>query len=249
MWLLLHGIHRLVQEPHIEANLQCEQSPHLRSGHRPNQARVLMYLREYGLLAAGRPQTAWPSGPPGSWRPQPPRPVVPRPGFLSEPKKGNQPPPQTSGARPSSTPAQEKPAKNPDSTSKVKHNVAPVTPPYNPPEREPKATPRKREKKQEPGKASTEKPPAVENTADEMLDEELRKNTAQSSTDRPAEVDLEQLFIDAHQATGAELLQQSGMAESTETFDTSRPSHALPGICAFCVALSQQSFRRFLAHF
>ena len=56
-----------------------------------------------------------------------------------------------------------------------------------------------------------------------MLDEELRKNTAQSSTDRPAEVDLEQLFIDAHQATGAELLQQSGMAESTETFDTSDP--------------------------
>ena len=52
--LLLHGIHRLVQEPHIEANLQCEQSPHLRSGHRPNQARALMYLREYGLLAAGR---------------------------------------------------------------------------------------------------------------------------------------------------------------------------------------------------
>ena len=36
--LLLHGIHRLVQEPHIEANLQCEQSPHLRNGHRPNQA-------------------------------------------------------------------------------------------------------------------------------------------------------------------------------------------------------------------
>ena len=124
-----------------------------------------------------------------------------------------------------------------------------MTPPYNPPEREPKATARKREKKQEPGKASTEKPPAVEKTADEMLDEELRKNTAQTSTDRPAEVDLEQLFIDAHQATGAELLQQSGMAESTETFDTSRPSHALPGICAFCVALSQQSFRRFLAHF
>ena len=175
------------------------------------------------FAGSGPPQTAWPSGPPGSWRPQPPRPVVPRPGFLSEPKKGNQPPPQTSGARPSSTPAQEKPAKNPDSTSKVKHNVAPVTPPYNPPEREPKATPRKREKKQEPGKASTEKPPAVEKTADEMLDEELRKNTAQSSTDRPAEVDLEQLFIDAHQATGAELLQQSGMAESTETFDTSDP--------------------------
>ena len=175
------------------------------------------------FVGSGPPQTAWPSGPPGSWRPQPPRPVVPRPGFLSEPKKGNQPPPQTSGARPSSTPAQEKPAKNPDSTSKVKHNVAPVTPPYNPPEREPKATPRKREKKQEPGKASTEKPPAVEKTAHEMLDEELRKNTAQSSTDRPAEVDLEQLFIDAHQATGAELLQQSGMAESTETFDTSDP--------------------------
>ena len=56
-----------------------------------------------------------------------------------------------------------------------------------------------------------------------MLDEELRKNTAQSSTDRPAEVDLEQLFIDARQATGAELLQQSGMAESAETFDTSDP--------------------------
>ena len=105
----------------------------------------------------------------------------------------------------------------------MKHNVAPVTPPYNPPEREPKATPRKKEKKQGPGKASTEKPPAVEKTAHEMLDEELRKNTAQSSTDRPAEVDLEQLFIDAHQATGAELLQQSGMAESTETFDTSDP--------------------------
>ena len=105
----------------------------------------------------------------------------------------------------------------------MKHNVAPVTPPYNPPEREPKATPRKREKKQEPGKASTEKPPAVETTADEMLDEELRKNTAQTSTDRPADVDQEQLFIDAHQATGAELLQQSGMAESTETFDTSDP--------------------------
>ena len=149
--------------------------------------------------------------------------VVPRPGFLSEPKKDQQPHPQSSGAKPSSTPAQEKPAKNPDSTSKVKHNVAPVTPPYNPPEREPKATPRKREKKQEPGKASTEKPPAVEKTADEMLDEELRKNTAQTSTDRPADVDQEQLFIDAHQATGAELLQQSGMAESTETFDTSDP--------------------------
>ena len=85
------------------------------------------------------------------------------------------------------------------------------------------ATPRKREKKQEPGKASTAKPPAVEKTADEMLEEELRKNNAQSSTDRSAEVDLEQLFIDAHQATGAELLQQSGMAESTETFDTSDP--------------------------
>ena len=88
----------------------------------------------------------------------------------------------------------------------MKHNVAPVTPPYNPPEREPKATPRKREKKQEPGKASTEKPPAAEKTAD-----------------RPADVDQEQLFIDAHQATGAELLQQSSMAESTETFDTSDP--------------------------
>ena len=83
--------------------------------------------------------------------------------------------------------------------------------------------PGKGRKKQEPGKASTEKPPAVEKTADEMLDEELRKNTAQTSADRPAEVDLEQLFIDAHQATGAELLQQSGMAESTETFDTSDP--------------------------
>ena len=109
------------------------------------------------FAGSGPRQTAWPSGPPGSWRPQPPRPVVPRPGFLSQPKKGNQPPPQTSGAKPSSTPAQEKPAKNPDSTSKVKHNVAPVTPPYNPSEREPKATPRKREKKQEPGKASTGK--------------------------------------------------------------------------------------------
>ena len=206
--LLLHGIHRLVQGPHIEANLQ----------------RALMYLREYGLLAAGRHK---PHGllvrPDRGDLPQPPRPVLPRPGFLSEPKKGQQPPPQTSGAKPSSTPAQEKPAKNPDSTSKVKHNVAPVTPPYNPPEREPKATPRKREKKQEPGTASTEKPPAVEKTADEMLDEELRKNTAQTSTDRSAEVDLEQLFIDAHQATGAELLQQSRMAESTETFDTSDP--------------------------
>ena len=56
-----------------------------------------------------------------------------------------------------------------------------------------------------------------------MLDEELRKTNAQSSTDQPTEVDLEQLFVDAYQATGAELLQQSGMAESTETFDTSDP--------------------------
>ena len=50
----LHGIHRLVQGPHIEANLQCEQSPHLRIGHRQNQARTLMYLRVYGLLVVGR---------------------------------------------------------------------------------------------------------------------------------------------------------------------------------------------------
>eukprot|EP00439_Symbiodinium_sp_Y106_P033612 s4659_g4.t1 len=56
-----------------------------------------------------------------------------------------------------------------------------------------------------------------------MLDEELRKTNAQSSTDQPTEVDLERLFVDAYQATGAELLQQSGMAESTETFDTSDP--------------------------
>ena len=66
-------------------------------------------LRVYGLQQ--RAATAWPSGPPGSWRPQPPRPVIPRPGFLSEPKKGQQPHPQSSGAKPSSTPAQEKPAK------------------------------------------------------------------------------------------------------------------------------------------
>eukprot|EP00439_Symbiodinium_sp_Y106_P078576 s2051_g17.t1 len=82
-----------------------------------------------------------------------------------------------------------------------------------------------------------------------MLDEELRKNTAQTSTDRPAEVDLEQLFIDAHQATGADLLQQSGMAESTETFDTSDPLTPFLAYVLFRVALSQQSFRRFLAHF
>ena len=56
-----------------------------------------------------------------------------------------------------------------------------------------------------------------------MLDEELRKTNAQSSTDQPTEVDLERLFVDAYQATGAELLQQSGMAESTETFDTTDP--------------------------
>ena len=56
-----------------------------------------------------------------------------------------------------------------------------------------------------------------------MLDEELRSTNAQSSTDQPTEVDLEQLFVDAHAATGAELLQQSGMAESTETVDTKDP--------------------------
>ena len=205
-----------------------------------------MYLREYGLLAAGRHK---------------PHGLLVRPDrgdlnlldqlylvlvfFLSRKKANN----RLHKLRGQAKLHPRAGAKNPDSTSKVKHNVAPVTPPYNPPEREPKATPRKREKKQEPGKASTEKPPAVEKTADEMLDEELRKNTAQTSTDRPAEVDLEQLFIDAHQATGAELLQQSGMAESTETFDTSDPLTPFLAYVLFRVALSQQSFRRFLAHF
>ena len=55
------------------------------------------------------------------------------------------------------------------------------------------------------------------------MDEELRKTNAQSSTDQPNDADLEQPFLDAHAATGAELLQQSGMAESTETFDTTDP--------------------------
>ena len=99
-----------------------------------------------------------------------------------------------------------------------------MTPPYNPPPvREPKAVPKKRGKKHEPGQASTGPPPAVEKSADEMLDEELRKTNAQSSTDQPNDADLEQPFLDAHAATGAELLQQSGMAESTETFDTKDP--------------------------
>ena len=104
-----------------------------------------------------------------------------------------------------------------------------MTPPYNPPPvPEPKATQKKREKKHEPGQpgqASTGPPPAVEKSADEMqmLDEELRKRNAQSSTDQPNDADLEQPFLDAHAATGAELLQQSGMAESTETFDTKDP--------------------------
>ena len=47
----------------------------------------------------------------------------------------------------------------------------------------------------------------MEKAADEMLDEELRKTNAQSSTDQPTDVDLERLFVDAYQATGAELLQ------------------------------------------
>ena len=101
-------------EPPVRAkSAPAERSP-------PKSSRVLMNLREYGLLAAGRHKPHGLLVRPDRG-PQPPRPVVPRPGFLSEPKKGNQPPPQTSGARPSSTPAQEKPAKNPDSTSKVKH--------------------------------------------------------------------------------------------------------------------------------
>eukprot|EP00439_Symbiodinium_sp_Y106_P019769 s5483_g2.t1 len=66
-------------------------------------------------------------------------------------------------------------------------------------------------------------PAAVEKSADEMLDEELRKTNAQSSTDQPNDADREQPFLDACAATGAELLQQSGMAESTETFDTKDP--------------------------
>ena len=167
--------------------------------------------------------------------------MVPPPGFLSEPKQGNVRPPPTSGGKPSFAPEKEKqpkknpastfnahekvkqPNKNPASAFNVQDCAAPVTPPYNPPDREPKATPRKREKKQEPGRASTDQPPALEKSADEMLDKELRKTNAQSSTDQPTEVDLERLFVDAYQATGAELLQQSGMAESTETFDTSDP--------------------------
>ena len=50
------------------------------------------------------PRGPWLSGPPGSWRPQPPRPVVPPPGFLSESLRANQMPPKASGEEPSSTP-------------------------------------------------------------------------------------------------------------------------------------------------
>ena len=129
------------------------------------------------------------------------------------------------GGEPSSTPdAGKKTSAKPATSFNVKSDAAPVTPPYNPPPvREPKATPKKREKKHEPGQASTGPPAAVEKSADEMLDEELRKTNAQSSTDQPNDADREQPFLDACAATGAELLQQSGMAESTETFDTKDP--------------------------
>ena len=88
-------------------------------------------------------------------------------------------------------------------------------------------------KKHEPGQASTGTPPAVEKSADEMLDEELRKTNAQSSTDQPNDADLEQPFLDGHAATGAELLQQSGVAESTETFDTKDPLTPFLGYVLF----------------
>ena len=234
--LLLYSIHRLDLIHPIEVNHRHVQNRHLRVDHQPNGTRILIYLRVYGSLAMGHPETRGSQA-----RLEPPRPVVPPPGFLSEPKQGNVRPPPTSGGKPSFAPEKEKqpkknpastfnapekekqPKKNPASTFNAQHNAAPVTPPYNPPDREPKATPRKREKKQEPGRASTDQPPVVEKSADEMLDEELRKTNAQSSSDQPTEVDLERLFVDAYQATGAELLQQIGMAESTETFDTSDP--------------------------
>ena len=232
--LLLYSIHRLDRIHPIEVNRRHVQNRHLRVVHQPPDSDL-----PPGVWFAGNgpPRNPGLSGPPGS----PPRPVVPPPGFLSEPKQGNVRPPPTSGGKPSFAPEKEKqpkknpastfnapekekqPKKNPASTFNAQHNAAPVTPPYNPPDREPKATPRKREKKQEPGRASTDQPPVVEKSADEMLDEELRKTNAQSSTDQPTEVDLERLFVDAYQATGAELLQQSGMAESTETVDTSDP--------------------------
>ena len=117
-----------------------------------------------------------------------------------------------------------------------------MTLPYNPPAREPKATPKKREKKHEPGQASARPPPAVEKSADEMLDEELRKTNAQSSTDRPNEADLEQPFLHAHAATGAELPQQSGMAESTETFDATDPLKPLLAYVLFVLHYRNNPF-------
>ena len=81
-----------------------------------------------------------------------------------------------------------------------------------------------------------------------MLDEELRKTNAQSSTDQPTEVDLERLFVDAYQATGAELLQQR-VAWLRALRLLIPPTLSRPScICAFRVALSQQSFSGFLAH-
>ena len=184
------------------------------------------------------PPGAWLSGPPGSWRPQPPRPVVPPQVFLSEPLRPNYLPPKAPGGEPSSTSdAGKKPSAKPATNFNVKCDAAPATPPYNPhnppPVWELKATPKKREKKHEPGQASTGTPPAVEKSADEMLDEELRKTNAQSSTDQPNDADLEQPFLDGHAATGAELLQQSGVAESTETFDTKDPLTPFLGYVLF----------------
>ncbi|CAE7213703.1 unnamed protein product [Symbiodinium sp. CCMP2592] len=78
------------------------------------------------------------------------------------------------------------------------------------------------EKPGEPGKPSNFVPP-VQKTADEMLDEEIRKSNAQSSTFEQEAQDLDQPFIDAFYATGSELIQQSGMAESHETFESKDP--------------------------
>ena len=76
----------------------------------------------------------------------------------------------------------------------------------------------------------------------------FEKTNAQSSTDQPTEVDLERLFVDAYQATGAELLQQSGMAESTETFDTSDPLTPFLAYVLFVLHYRNNPFSGFLAH-
>ncbi|CAE6969415.1 unnamed protein product [Symbiodinium sp. CCMP2592] len=107
----------------------------------------------------------------------------------------------------------------------VDFSQAPVTPPKSPPKvpRGTKGTQGKRsEKPDQHGKPSTPNPP-VQKTADEMLDEEIRKSNAQSSTFEQEAQDLEQPFIDAFNATGSELIQQSGMAESYETFESKDP--------------------------